>query len=319
MMAPSIRTLAGLAAVVLWSTNAWAADVALARMSLAWLLLVQYGTAAVALLAVRRARDGRVDQPPDRSSPGRLPAAAVGVVGLTGTVFLQYLAFALAPIVAANVLAYGWPLLAALWVAATVRTRRAVALAGLALLGFGGVALIFTSPAAGTGAASSSSATWGHLAALGSAVCMALYTLASSRMDANATDLLIPATLVGALAATALTASTHSTWPQPGGWLAAAYIGLGPMATGYGLWTLAMARGGAERLAPLGYATPLLSTLLLLATGAPATATTLAGVGLVLVCSIGVLSSQRSSPTARIDTVTADGDVSRRTLPGSQW
>lgn len=304
-MVPSIRTLAALAAVVLWSTNAWAADVALARMSLAWLLLVQYGTAAVALLAVGRARDGRVDQPPDRSSPG-LPEAAVGVVGLTGTVFLQYLAFALAPIVAANVLAYGWPLLAALWVAATVRTRRAVALAGLALLGFGGVALIFTSPAADTGAASSSSATWGYLAALGSAVCMAFYTVASSRMDATATDLLIPATLVGALAATALTASTHSTWPQPGGWLAAAYIGLGPMATGYGLWTLAMARGGAEHLAPLGYATPLLSTLLLLATGAPATATTLAGVGLVLACSIGVLSSQRSSPTARIDTVTAE-------------
>lgn len=47
----------------------------------------------------------------------------VGVIGLTGTIFLQYLAFAAAPIVAANVLTYGWPLLAAVWLAATHRTR----------------------------------------------------------------------------------------------------------------------------------------------------------------------------------------------------
>jgi drug/metabolite transporter (DMT)-like permease len=291
MMVPSGRVLAALAAVTLWSTNAWAADLALAQMSLAWLLLVQYGTAAAALLAVRAVGRRGVDEPPGRGSLG-VRAAAVGVVGLTGTVFLQYLAFATAPIVAANVLAYGWPLLAALWVAATLRTRRATGLAGLALLGFGGVALIFTSPATDPGTAHGPGATWGYLAAVGSATCMAIYTLASSRGHARATDLLIPATLVGALAAAALTAATSSPWPHPTGWLAAAYIGLGPMAAGYGLWTIAMAHGGAERLAPVGYATPLLSTLLLLATGAPATAATLAGVGLVLACSVGVLATQ---------------------------
>jgi drug/metabolite transporter (DMT)-like permease len=58
-----------------------------------------------------------------------------------------------------------------------------------------------------------------------------------------------------------------------------------------------MSEGGAQRLAPLGYATPLLSTMLLLATGSPATATTLVGIFLVLVCSIAVLATQRGRTT----------------------
>jgi len=214
---PSGQVLAALTAVALWSTNAWAADVALARMSLGWLLLVQYGAAAAALLSIRAVARRHSGIPWKRAAP-RVRVAVIGVVGLTGTIFLQYLAFATAPIVAANVLTYGWPLLAAVWVAATVRTRRAIGLAGLALLGFGGVALIFTGPtAAGADSAGGPAATWGYVAALGSAVCMAGYTLASARVQAAATDLLIPATLAGTLAAAVLTASTPATWPPASG------------------------------------------------------------------------------------------------------
>ena len=296
MMSPSMRTAVALAAVGLWSTNAWAAGVALSAMRVGWLLLVQYAAAAVVLLAVRRRRGNRSTS----VTGSAVFAVGAGVVGLTGTIFLQYVAFATAPIVAANVLAYAWPLLAALWVAVALRTRRAMALAVLALVGFGGVALIFARPETTISRGSAAGAGWGYAAALGSAACMAFYTLASGRIQVAATDVLIPATLAGILAAGALTAVTGSPWPQPVGWLAAAYIGLGPMAAGYGLWTHAMSSGGAERIAPLGYATPLLSTLLLLATGSPATATTLAGIALVLVCSIGVLATQHlqhSSPT----------------------
>lgn len=138
---------------------------------------------------------------------------------------------------------------------------------------FGGVALIFASPGAATDGAAAGDAGWGYAAALGSAVHGDLH--GGVEPDAvAATDLLVPATLIGVLAAGVLTAFTPGPWPQASGWIAAAYIGLGPMAGGYGLWTLALAGGGAELLAPIGYATPLLSTLLLLATGAPATATT---------------------------------------------
>jgi len=62
-----------------------------------------------------------------------------------------------------------------------------------------------------------------------------------------------------------------------------------------------MTGGGAERLSPLGYATPLLSTVLLLATGAPAAGNTVLGVGLVLACSLGVLAHDRYAPRSRFD------------------
>lgn len=291
MVTSSSKTLLALAAVLVWSTNAWAAELALTAMSVCWLLLVQYTVAAAALLFVRQVRRG---ERRGTRTVWSVSTIGLGVVGLTGTISLQYVAFATAPIVAANVLAYAWPLLAALWVALTLRSRRALKLAGLAVIGFGGVGLIFASPGATGGGATV--ATWGYAAALGSAACMAFYTVASSRMHVAATDLLVPATLAGVVAAAALTVATDHSWPETSGWIAAAYIGLGPMAAGYGLWTLAMAAGGAERLAPLGYATPLLSTLLLLAAGAPATAATLLGITLVLVCSIGVLTTQRVQP-----------------------
>ena len=102
--------LAALGAVVLWSTNAYAAGVALAHMQVEWLLLVQYGSAAVVVLAVRLVahRNSRRRTAGPRGVAGAGPwVLVVGVVGLTGTIFLQYTAFALAPIVAANVLAYG--------------------------------------------------------------------------------------------------------------------------------------------------------------------------------------------------------------------
>jgi len=168
---------------------------------------------------------------------------------------------------------------------------------GLAVIGFGGVGLIFMSSGAAQSGGGTAATTWGYAAALGSAACMAVYTVAASRLHVATTDLLLPAAVVGVLAAAVLTASSSSPWPQPIGWVAAGYVGLGPMAAGYGLWTRAMSEGGAERLTPLGYATPLLSTMLLLATGSPATATTLVGIFLVLVCSIGVLATQRGRTT----------------------
>jgi len=61
------------------------------------------------------------------------------------------------------------------------------------------------------------------------------------------------------------------------------------MAGGFLLWSRAMSGDGAKRLAPLGYATPLLSTGLLLLIGETLASGALAGAVLVLVCSIGVL------------------------------
>jgi drug/metabolite transporter (DMT)-like permease len=80
----------------------------------------------------------------------------------------------------------------------------------------------------------------------------------------------------------------HWVWASVGAWIASAYAGVGPMAGGFLLWRAAMSGDGAKRLAPLGYATPPLSTALLLfgETLAPGV---LLGAALVLACSVGVL------------------------------
>jgi drug/metabolite transporter (DMT)-like permease len=61
------------------------------------------------------------------------------------------------------------------------------------------------------------------------------------------------------------------------------------MAIGYFLWSYAMSGDGAKIIAPIGYATPLLSTILLLVSGEEYTQHTMYGILLILSCSIGVL------------------------------
>lgn len=285
---------AALAGVALWATNAYAADVALTGLSVFQLLTLQYGAAAAVMLvsrAGRAIRAGRARMPP--TGTGAAPLL-IGVIGLTGTVFLQYWAFATAPIVAANVIAYGWPLVASVWIAVTRRTRQAVLGAPLALVGFGGVALIFAADGLRF-----DGAIVGYLAALGSAAAMALYTVAAARTATSVTGLLLPASVIGTVIAAVATTVSARPWPPISAWLPAVYIGVGPMAAGYALWTYAMSRGGADRLSPIGYATPLLSTGILIATGRPFGTTTLFGAALILLCSVGVLVNDRQAAGGR--------------------
>ncbi|MFC5748117.1 EamA family transporter [Actinomadura rugatobispora] len=124
---------------------------------------------------------------------------------------------------------------------------------------------------------------------------MAFYTVASGRLKVSSVQLLVPATVTGALLAAGITLLQDAPWPPPDAWPAALYAGVGPMAAGYSLWTYAMSRGGAERLSPIGYATPLLSTALLVLMGRPFGALTAAGAALILVSSTGVLVNDRLS------------------------
>lgn len=287
-MDPRHGAPAALIAVLLWATNAYAASEALIRLSVFQLLVVQFATAAVILLAARVISRAWAGDPRPGTARAGIRPLAVGVTGLTGTIILQYLAFASAPIVAANVISYGWPLMTAVWIAVTRRTRSAWLGVPLALLGFGGVALIFASQGVRL-----DGACLGCLAALGSAATMAFYTVASGRLNASAASLLLPATVTGAAIAGIAAACVGQHWPPPSAWLPAVYIGAGPMAAGYALWTRAMSGEGATRLSPLGYATPLLSTILLMAAGRSFTAATVIGAALILTCSIGVLVNDR--------------------------
>lgn len=288
----SLGLAAAVGAVVLWSTNAYAAGAVLEHLSVLQLLTVQYGAAAIALVATKlvigyRRRGSPIpDLPEEATKWGRLTPLLVGVLGLTATIFLQYLAFDTAPLVDANVICYADGLIAALWVAAWRPSRHTLVGVPLALIGFGGAIVVFTARG-GLGGVEI-----GYLFALGAAACMAFYSLASGRLSSSTFDLLIPATAVGTGIALGLSLARGEVWPSFPAWSGAIYIGLGPMAAGYALWTFAMAEGRADRLIPLSYATPLLSTGLLLATGQPFTAGTLLGAALILLCSTGVLLNQ---------------------------
>ena len=212
----------------------------------------------------------------------------IGLVGLAGTIVLQYIAFGFGNILQANVVAYSWPLLVAVWAATILRNLTGYISVGLALIGFYGVAMIMDAtgslyPLKGMDA--------GVGIAFASALCMAFYTIASSRVRMTET-LLIPVTLIGGVCCFIFNRFQGSSWPDISHWGVAAYIGIGPMAAGYFLWSYAMSGYGAKTLAPIGYATPLLSTVLLLASGADYTQRTLYGIVLVLSCSIGVLTLQ---------------------------
>jgi drug/metabolite transporter (DMT)-like permease len=284
---PATGVLLALGAVALWSTNALAGSTALERLPVGVVLLVQCATAAAALGAVRYARRHRTDTRAPLAGADRRYLLLLGGLGFGGTLVLQYLSFAHAPIVDANLIAYAWPMFAAVWLAITGFGRRSAV--ALACVGFAGVGLIVGS---GDGLSGGGNA-FGYAAALGSAVCMAFYSLGSGRARVRALDAMLCGALAGTLPSLALVVQTGASLAPTVDWLYAAYIGIGPCAAGYAAWSAAMAHSGG-RLAAVGYATPLLSTIVLLAAGRPVSgAGTAVGGALILVCTIGVVLTAR--------------------------
>ena len=122
---------------------------------------------------------------------------------------------------------------------------------------------------------------------------MASFILGARWIAGRQTDALLLATCVGAAGALAIALLDGTPWPSGTGWLPAIYLGAGPMAAGYLLWSRAMASEQGRRSAPLAYATPLLSTLLLLVAGHAIGPVGLLGAGLVLASIVGVLRQGR--------------------------
>lgn len=267
--------LFGLGAIGLWSTNAVVAKHALAVLSVAQVQCLQFAGAA-AVFALLRARNGGYGTPIPPAD-----AMAVGLVGLVGTMVFQYLAFASGPIAVVNLLAYAWPLLTALIVVGGGRSAYPGRLAVASLAGFVGVALLIGgSPASDGMVPGQAWAGYGFAAA--SAVCMAAYSVGVSRVRSSPADVLLPASLAG-LAGTAIWwAATSAGTPSLSGAAMGLYLGIGPMGLGYVLWSYAMRGGAVGAMSTLGYATPVLSTSWLIASGEPLTARALAG-GLLIV------------------------------------
>ena len=219
------------------------------------------GLLGLAVVARRRGGLSRLRQPP--------LAWAHGVGGLFGYHALYFAALATAPPVEANLVNYAWPLLVVLFSAPVLGMplgpRR---LAGVAL-GALGCALLIGPGVVGEGNAAAPAPALGFLCAAGAALVWALYSVTSRRMAAVPTE----AVAGFCLATAALAAIAHFVFEPPVGalsaeqWLAVLLLGAGPLGAAFFLWDIGMKRGDPRLLGTLAYATPVASTLLLLAAG----------------------------------------------------
>jgi drug/metabolite transporter (DMT)-like permease len=198
--------------------------------------------------------------------PPPLPALALGVYGLFGFHFFLFLALRRAPPVEANLVNYLWPLLIVLLAPVIVPGVHWSARHGIAaLMGFGGAALLIGSSATVLGQGEM----LGYAFAAASALIWSTYSLLTRRFRD------FPTSYVSwfCLASGAGSLACHFAfepryvpsafdWP----WLVA--LGVGPMGAAFFLWDRALKLGDPRAIGNLAYLTPLLSTLVLVLTGA---------------------------------------------------
>ena len=253
-------TAIGGLAILLWSGLALmtAATGIIPPFELAALTFAIGGTLGLCVAAARR-RLGALIQPP--------VVWLVGVGGLFGYHALYFAALRLAPPAQAGLIAYLWPLLIVLLSALLPGERlRAHHLVG-ALLGFAGVVVLLG------GGQGSFSPEGRFVAGYGLALCCAVlwsgYSVLSRRLKAVPTEAVAGFCLVTAALAAICHALFETTiWPTGGHDIAAVVgLGLGPVGLAFYVWDVGVKHGDIRLLGVASYAAPVLSTLLLVATG----------------------------------------------------
>jgi drug/metabolite transporter (DMT)-like permease len=190
----------------------------------------------------------------------------LSVASLFGYHFLYFTAIQNAPPVEVSLIAYLWPLLLVVFSALLPGERiRLHHLAGVAL-GMAGAFLVITK---GAGLSLSQGLQTGHLLAVPCAIIWAAYSVLSKRFGDVPTD----AVAGFCLASAALSLACHllletTVWPHGAvQWLAVAGLGLAPLGAAFYTWDFGLKRGDVMALGALSYASPLLSTLLLVGAG----------------------------------------------------
>ena len=190
---------------------------------------------------------------------------ALGIGGLFGYHALYFAALQLAPPAEANLVNYLWPLLIVLLSAPLAGERLGWTHLLGAFLGFAGVALL----AASRGVSFGGQYALGYGLALGCAFAWSSYSVLSRRFGETPTDAIAAFCAASALLSLVCHLLFERTvWPATSlAWLAILALGLGPAGAAFYLWDHAVKRGDIRALGALSYATPILSTALLILCG----------------------------------------------------
>lgn len=253
-------TLVGFSAVLLWSLLAFftAASGTMPAFQLTAVTFGIGGLAGVGLWIMRPHAISALKQP--------LPVWLLGVGGLFGYHACYFFALRNAPPVEAGLINYLWPVLIVVFSALLPGERlKWQHLAGCALAVIGAT-LVITK---GEGFGFDPQYALGYGAALVAAVIWSSYSVLSRRYASVPSD-----AITGFCLATAvLSGICHllfeaTVWPI-GVWQWAAIIGLGlgPVGLAFYVWDIGVKRGDIQVLGAASYATPLLSTLILILTG----------------------------------------------------
>ena len=272
---PARANLLALGAIALWASLA-ALGVQLGELPP--FLLTGIGLLVGSVPSWHRWREWRV---PPRT-------LALGVYGLFCYHFLLFVALRWAPPVEANLVNYLWPLLIVVLapcLLAGVVLRPVHVLA--AVLGFAGAALAILGGGEAGSASAADHASWGYLAALGSAFIWATYSLATRRLVDRGQGFPTAAIGLFGLVSGGLSLLCHALLEPPvaldarDGLLLTA-MGLGPLGAAFYLWDAALKRGDPRTIGVLSYLTPLGSTLCLVATTGRAFSAALLGAALMI-------------------------------------
>lgn len=260
-MTPRRRaTLAGFAAVLLWSSLA-VLTTATGSIPPFQLLAMGFGVAGVAGVALLLRPGG----PGAAALRQPWAAGALGVGALFGYHALYFVALKRAPAVEANLINYLWPLLIVVFAAAIGGTRVRPGQWLGTVLGLAAAVLLVTrlrslqiDPAHVPG----------YAAALGAALIWALYSVLNRRFESVPSAAMAGSCLaVGLLGGLAHLALETTVAPTGWQWLLIIALGLGPTGIAFWLWDIGTKRGDIAVLGTLSYAAPLLSTGLLIAFG----------------------------------------------------
>lgn len=254
-------TLIGITAILMWATLALLTELSGAAVPAFQLTAMSFTVAFLIGVVVCWRAGGSLWQ------HLRLPIAVwtLGVVGLFGYHLFYFIALNHAPAAEASLIAYLWPLLivffSGLLPGEKLRWSHCVG----AIAAFAGVGLLVSK--GGTIAFDARYIT-GYLSALLCALIWSSYSILSRRfatVPTNAVGGFCGATAVLAWLCHFLFEST--VIPIGKEWLAILCLGLGPVGLAFFTWDYGVKHGNIKVLGILSYLTPLLSTLLLIASG----------------------------------------------------